>query len=62
MRVVLAALTLALVPPTPPVEAPRGSDQVAQLARDVSAAVRKQRVERRARNQQKHQSTEEKRR
>jgi hypothetical protein len=57
MRVVLAALTLALVPPAAPVGPPRASDQVAQMARDVTDAVRKQRAERRDRAPQDRRSS-----
>jgi hypothetical protein len=59
MRAVLATLALALFPPTTSVEPPRGSDQVAQMARDVTDAVRKQRSERRGRSHQNQRSTEE---
>jgi len=59
MRAVLATLALALVSSAAPVGPPRASDQVAQMARDVTDAVRKQRAERRARSHQNQRSTEE---
>ena len=57
MQVVLAALTLALVPPAELVGPPHGSDRVAQMARDVTDAVRKQRAERRDPAPQDHRSS-----
>jgi len=56
MRALLAALALGLMPA--PIDARGAAIQVAQMARDVTDAVRKQRAERRVRSRQNHQSTE----
>lgn len=59
MRALLAALALAggLIPST--IGAGEPAFHVAQMARDVTDAVRKQRAERRARVRQDHQSDRE---
>jgi len=59
MRVLLATLTLASGFLTSTVENNQGHVHVAQMARDVTDAVRKQRAQRRARQHQKNQTSEE---
>jgi len=58
MRVLLAALALAGASIPTAVHAREGAIQLAQMARDVTDAVRKQRAERRARSDEDRQSTE----
>jgi hypothetical protein len=58
MRALLATLVLACAPIPSRVGAHEGAIHLAQMARDVTDAVRKQRAERRARSPQSQQSND----
>jgi len=59
MRLFLAALALASILIPSPINATERGVRIAQMARDVSDAVRKQRAERRARSRENHRMHEE---